>query len=280
MTDIRKIVVLGGGYTGLAVARQARARGLDVRVSSRREEHARELEALGFRTLYGRALPELLEPEVDAATQVIVTFPPADGVTDAAVADKLTRAGAVTYVSSTAVYGNLRGHIDDTTPVPEATGRALARLGAESLYRSLGGAVLRCPGIYGPDRGIHVRLLRGNYLLPGDGQNVLSRIHVEDLAALLLSAASAPGETFVVGDLEPAPHAVVVRFLCERYGLPFPPSAPLDAVPETLRADRSVDGRRALASLGVTLRYPSFREGMAHAEVPGGSALPERRPKP
>lgn len=262
--DLRKVVVLGGGYTGLAVARRARAEALDVRLSARREEHARELERLGFRTLFGRPLPEALAAELDATTHVIVTFPP-DGVTDASITSPLARAGAVTYVSSTAVYGDVRGHIDDTTPVPAATGRAAARLTAESLYRSLGATVLRCPGIYGPERGIHVRLLRGDYCLPGDGQNVLSRIHVEDLAALLLAAPRAPRETFVVGDLEPAPHAVVVRFLCERYGVPFPPSAPLESVPETLRADRSVDSSRALASLGVTLRYPTFREGMAGA---------------
>lgn len=257
-----KVVILGGGYTGLAVARRARAQGRIVMISARREEHARELEALGFHALFGRPLEASLRLEVDAATHVIVTFPP-DGITDAVIAPELEAAGAVTYVSSTAVYGKLRGHIDDGTPVPEATGRAVARLSAEATYRALGATVLRCPGIYGADRGVHVRLLRGDYRLPGDGSHVLSRIHVDDLAALLLAAPRAPGETFVVGDLEPAPHAVMVRFLCERYGLPFPPSAPLDTVPETLTADRSVDASRALATFGVTLRYPSFREGMA-----------------
>lgn len=262
MPELEKVVVLGGGYTGLAVARRARSLGRDVAISARREEHARELEALGFRALFGPALPLSLRTEVDGAAHVVVTFPP-DGVTDAAIAGELARAGAVTYVSSTAVYGKLRGHIDDTTPVPHASGRAVARLAAESTYRALGATVLRCPGIYGRDRGIHVRLLRGDYRLPGDGSHVLSRIHVEDLAALLLAAPRAPRETFVVGDLEPAPHAIVVRFLCERYGLPFPPSAPLAEVPETLTADRNVDASRALATFGVTLRYPSFREGMA-----------------
>lgn len=277
--DVKKVVVLGGGYTGLAVARRARDEGREVCVSARREAHARELEQLGFRTLFGRPLPEALEAELDATTHVVVTFPP-DGVTDASITTPLARAGAVTYVSSTAVYGSVRGRIDDTTPVPPATGRAVARLAAESSYRALGGTVLRCPGIYGPERGIHVRLLRGDYRLPGDGTHVLSRIHVEDLAALLLAAPRAAGESFVVGDLEPAPHEVMVRFLCERYGVPFPPSAPLESVPETLRSDRSVDSSRALAVLGVTLRYPTFREGMADARIPEISALPERRPKP
>lgn len=262
MPEIEKVVVLGGGYTGLAVARRASALGRNVAISARREEHARELEALGFRTLFGPALEVSLRGVVDSATHVVVTFPP-DGFTDGVVARELASAAAVTYVSSTAVYGKLRGHIDDMTPVPEPTGRAVARLAAESTYRALGGTVLRCPGIYGRDRGIHVRLLRGDYRLPGDGRHVLSRIHVEDLAQLLLAAPCAPGETFVVGDREPAPHAAVVRFLCERYGVPFPPSAPLADVPETLTADRNVDASRALARFGVTLRYPSFREGMS-----------------
>jgi nucleoside-diphosphate-sugar epimerase len=264
-----KVIVLGGGYTGLRVATKARARGSDVCVSARREEQARELESLGFRALFGEPLERSLAAEIDPTTHVVVTFPP-DGVTDAAIAPVLAAARAVSYVSSTAVYGALRGRIDDATPTPAPSGRAVLRLAAEATYRALGATVLRCPGIYGPERGIHVRLRRGDYLLPGDGTNVLSRIHVEDLASLLLASARAKGETFVVGDLEPAPHAVVVRFLCERYGIPFPASAPLDAVPETLRADRAVDGRRALAVLGVELLYPSYREGMApeQAELP------------
>jgi nucleoside-diphosphate-sugar epimerase len=257
-----KVIVLGGGYTGLRVARRARAAGSDVCVSARREEQARELESLGFRALFGEPLERSLAAEVNATTHVIVTFPP-DGVTDATIAPALAPARAVSYVSSTAVYGALRGRIDDTTPTPEPSGRAVLRLAAEATYRALGATVLRCPGIYGPERGIHVRLLRGDYRLPGDGTNVLSRIHVEDLASILLASARAPGERFVVGDLEPAPHAIVVRFLCERYGVPYPASAPLEAVPETLRADRAVDGRRALAMLDVELLFPSYREGMA-----------------
>jgi nucleoside-diphosphate-sugar epimerase len=128
--------------------------------------------------------------------------------------------------------------------------------------------VLRCPGIYGPDRGVHVRLLRGDYRLPGDGSRSLSRIHVEDLAALLLATADGEGgaftgRTFVVGDLRPAPHREVVEYLCAAYGVPWPASVPLESVHATLRADREVDGSRALSELGVRLRFPTYREGMS-----------------
>ena len=53
------------------------------------------------------------------------------------------------------------------------------------------------------------------------------------------------------------------RWICEHHGVPFPPSVPLEEVHETLRSDRRVDGARARERLGVTLRYPSYRDGMA-----------------
>jgi hypothetical protein len=51
--------------------------------------------------------------------------------------------------------------------------------------------------------------------------------------------------------------------VCEEFGVPLPPFVPLESVHESLRADRRVDPSRALARAGITLRYPSYREGMA-----------------
>lgn len=258
---LSRVLVLGTGYTGTRVALRARARGLAVLATVRRDEHAFALRQLGVDTVVLPQLDAALASHVDGRTHVVITFPP-DGHTDARVAPSLGAAAAVTYVSSTGVYGALRGHIDDATPTPPATGRSAARLEAEALYRQQGATVLRCPGIYGPDRGIHVRLLRGEYRLPGDGTRALSRIHVDDLAELILAAPASPGETFVVGDAEPATHAEIARWLAAVHGLPFPQSVPLDQVHETLRADRAVDGSRALRQLGVQLAYPTYREGM------------------
>jgi nucleoside-diphosphate-sugar epimerase len=152
--------------------------------------------------------------------------------------------------------------VDDTTPLPaEVSPKYAAILAAERAFRDVGAAVLRAPGIYGEGRGIHVRLQRGDFKLSGDGSRYSSRIHVADLAELLLASAATPRETFVVGDLEPCRQIDMVTWLCERLRLPLPASAPLEAVHETLRRNRQVDASRALARLGVTLRYPTYREG-------------------
>jgi nucleoside-diphosphate-sugar epimerase len=195
------------------------------------------------------------------ATHAVVTFPPA-GDTDLKLAALLAKARAISYLSTTGVYEDIEGEIDDTTPLPGAPSpKYAAVLAAEAAYRAVGGAVLRSPGIYGAERGIHVRLLRGDFKLSGDGSRYGSRIHVEDLAELLLASAQTPGETFVVGDLEPCRQRDMVAWLCERLGLPFPESAPLDQVHETLRRNRRVNPTRALQLLSITLKYPTYREG-------------------
>ena len=106
---------------------------------------------------------------------------------------------------------------------------------------------------------------RGLYIAP---PGRLSLVHVDDLAQLVLASggfAELRGHAMVVGDLEPAPHIDVVRFICEAYGVPMPAFVPLESVHESLRADRRVDPSRAITTLGVTLRYPTYREGVAPA---------------
>jgi len=268
------VLVLGCGFAGSAVARLARSRGQQLLTTVRSAERARALESDGFAVLAAAQLDEAIAAHVSADSHVVVAFPP-DGQSDARVAPALAGARAVTYISSTGVYGDRTGMIDDTTPLPEPPSeRARRILLAEACYREIGATVLRCPGIYGATRGLHMRILRGEHRIPGDGSRTLSRIHVEDLAALALAAASKRAETYVVGDLEPAPHIEVVRFVCEQYGVALPPSVPWESVHESLRADRAVDGSRALRELAVTLRYPSYREGMARGQGTLASGQP------
>ena len=260
------LMVLGCGFSGSAIARRALSEGKRVLATVRSADRAETLRAdpslahLELLTL--PALPADIGLNASAATHVVVAFPP-DGETDARIAPALAGAQAVTYISSTGVYGERAGRVDDSTPVADPPSARAARiLDAEQCYRAIGGTVLRCPGIYGEQRGLHMRVLRGEHRIPSDGSRTLSPIHVEDLASFALAARARRGETFVVGDLAPVPHIEVVRFVCERHGVPLPPMIPWEQAHETLRADRSVDSRRAREVLGVTLRYPSYREGM------------------
>jgi nucleoside-diphosphate-sugar epimerase len=90
----------------------------------------------------------------------------------------------------------MRSWTSPPEPPSQRSGRILR---AEALSRAHAAAVLRASAIYGPDSGLHMRMIRGEHKLPGDGSPIVTRIHVDDLAAFALAAAErARGETFVI----------------------------------------------------------------------------------
>lgn len=261
-----RVLILGCGYTGTAALRQAALRGLPVVATVRSEQRARALAGAPAKILRAPALDDSIREHVDAQTHVVVSFQP-DPATDQVVSKSLAGAHSIAYISSTGVFGELRGQIDDNTRPPSPPSERAARLlRTEELYRMQGATVLRAAAIYGPDRGLHMRVIRGEHKIPGDGRRMVSRIHVEDLAAFALAAGEhGRGDTFVIGDEAPAPHIEVIRYICETYNCPLPPTIPLESAHASLQADRAIDSARARASLKVTLRFPSYRDGMSRA---------------
>ena len=240
----------------------------------RTEAAATPLRALGVTVHVASVLDaEVVAPLVDGAA-VLVSFPP-DGRTDAALVGVVATARAVVYVSSTGVYGERVGAIDEDTPTDAREPRAAARLRAETTWREAGAVALRAAGIYGPGRGLHRRILEGSYRVPGDGARVVSRIHADDLAAMALDAlARAPrGGCYVAADDAPVSQREVVRWLCAGLGLPWPASVPVAEVPETLQHDRSALNARVKRDLGLTLRYPTWREGFTQCLAAEGVAF-------
>lgn len=257
------LVVLGCGFTGTAAARLALSEGRTVVAVARSTASLADARAFGAdaRVIPSLTAAAMADLPLDGA-DVLVCFPP-DGVTDEAIAPTISRARAVVYISTTGVYGDTRGAIDHTTPIAPTTASAALRVQAESHWRAQGATVLRAAGIYGPFRGLHRRLARGDFRIPGDGSNVVSRIHADDLARLCVAAcAKRLGPvSHPVADACPVPQREVIEWICHTLKLPVPPCVPLDQVHETLRHDRSIDGRALRAALSVELAFPSYREG-------------------
>ncbi len=246
------MILLGVGRLGEALAR--RSPGCVGTTRARPDT----LRALGITPVLAA------EADLEALTKdrdVVVSFPP-DGETDARWS-RACAARRLVYVSSTGVYSDVE--VDEHTPARATTPRARARLDAETLWRARGAMIVRSAAIYGPGFGLHERVRAGAHVVPGDGSNVISRVHVDDLAAIVAAALARgrPGATYLAADLAPARHGDVVDFVVALLGVPPPRSAPPSQVPETLRGSRSVDPTATLRELGVTLSYPSFRVGVA-----------------
>ena len=78
-----------------------------------------------------------------------------------------------------------------------------------------------------------------------------------------------PGAIYNVCDDEPAPAADVIGHACDLLGIAPPPLTPLEdadlsPMAQSFYADnRRVSNARIKAELGVVLRYPNYRAGLA-----------------
>jgi nucleoside-diphosphate-sugar epimerase len=275
----KPVLILGCGYTGQRVARRLLDGGVTVTATSRDADRPEmvQLAEAGAKVLRFDAsdptIPERLTREVRPGTRVLHSLPAlgqAGALWDPtpSVLDLLGgRPGRMVYLSTTGVYGNIR-EVDETTPAAPATGRQRLRLAAEQAVAAgpWPSLILRPAAIYGPGRGVHVRLREGSFKLLGDGSNFVSRIHVDDLASIVVAALfSEVTGAYPVADDEPCPSREIVAYCTKLLGLPMPPSAGPDELDETRRTDRRVDGRAIRRLLGVDLRYPSYREGVSAA---------------
>jgi nucleoside-diphosphate-sugar epimerase len=266
-----QVLVLGAGFAGHTVGRRARVRGHSVTLTTRNPERAAALRSEGFAVVHAPEItPEVLDAQIGslADTHVVATFPP-DSTTDQRLAEWSKPAKRITRLSSTSVYGAHEGIIDADTPTA-TDARARAQLLSENAWLP-NATVLRCAAIYGRPRGVHTRILAGTWRTPGDGSRYVSRIHVNDLATIVLDLHN-PGHALLVGDTLPATHLEIAQFVCERTGAPLPKHVPLESVHATLRGNRRVDASLTHRAMLSTLRYPTYREGLAflgpHSFVP------------
>ena len=99
------------------------------------------------------------------------------------------------YLSSTSVYAESEGGwVDEKSPLASDE-RATVMVQAEKKTIAAGGSVLRCAGLYGPDREFRNR---------GDGpERWLNVVHVEDAARAAAIALRVRKEVFNVAEDEP-----------------------------------------------------------------------------
>lgn len=178
------------------------------------------------------------------------------------------------YTGSTGVFGYDDGrNVDEETPVSPATESAEILAEAERLVLDAastggpGGRVVRLSGLYGPERyGIVERVRRGALALgPGDGA-WMNFCHRDDAVATVLAALERGRSAAVyhASDAEPTPRRDVITWIAGRIGV-VPAIAPEVAGSRARgprEANRRVLSERTRAELGITLRFPSFREGL------------------
>ncbi len=296
----KTLFCFGLGYSARRLADRLAARGWRV-AGTVRNPGARELppewQIAGFS---GDRPAEGLAEALAGTTHILSSIPPGGGMGDGPSdrpenrldhrpgdpvlqhhRDAILRLPALSwigYLSATSVYGDCAGAwVDETAPLRPTGRRGARRVATEQAWLQLFEEdgipvhIFRLAGIYGPGRSALDRLRTGQTRVAVKDGQVFGRIHVDDIATALEASIARPhpGQIYNLCDDEPAPPQDVAACAARLLGVAAPAPVPLaeaglsEAALSFYRDNRRVSNARIKKDLGVRLRWPTYREGLA-----------------
>lgn len=276
------LFVFGYGYTAARLGRRLLDQGWQVTGTSRDPQRLAGMAAQGVTPLAWPGADPW--PALAQADHLLISIAPDAGGDPVLLQarEAIMRASPclrwVGYLSSTNVYGDHQGGwVDEGAALTPATGRGRARVAAESAWQELAASaglplhIFRLAGIYGPGRGPFAKVRAGTARRIIKAGQVFSRIHVDDIATVLMASIRQPdpGAVYNVCDNDPAPPQDVIEEAARMLGLPIPPAEDFDTAEQSPMArsfyaeSKRVRNDRITLDLGVTLAYPDYRAGLA-----------------
>ena len=275
---MKTLLSFGHGFSSRALAKLLVPKGWRVIGTTRSEEKFAQFRAEGVEAVLfpGSDVTAILS---DATHVLLSAGPTEDGdpVLSVLRQDFMAKASDLEwagYLSTTGVYGDHQGAwVDEDTPLTPSTRRGQWRKEAEEAWQTIPDLplhIFRLAGIYGPGRGPFSKVRRQTARrIIKDGQ-VFSRIHVDDIAQVLLASIDAPnpGRIYNLCDDDPAPPQDVISYAADLLGVPHPPAvafeeADMSPMARSFYAEsKRVRNDRIKDELGVKLVYPTYKTGL------------------
>ena len=277
---IKHLLVFGPGYTASPVMARAKAEGWRVTGSYRDNKGQAQLEQAGCQAVpfsAGQLDTDLPVSHVLTSIAPLEAGDPVLRLWESWLKQQKALC-ALHYLSSTNVYGDRGGAWVDETSLPVPTlKRGILRLEAETAWQTLATDMAlpcftyRLAGIYGPGRNSFTALKAGKarrIIKPGQ---VFGRIHRDDIANTVWAALNSKHKSgiFNLADDLPAPPQDVVAAAAKLLGMPVPPATKLENADLSVMAqsfyaeNKRVRNDKIKKELGITLLYPSYKEGLA-----------------
>lgn len=269
------LLSIGHGFSASVLGAHLIKDGWTVYGTTRSVEKAKKLNNDGVNSIIWPGTN--LTPYIQKATHILTSVSPnsqGDPVLDQynEVFSKNTF-DWVGYLSTTGVYGNHNGGwVDENSPLKPTTTRGQLREEAEFAWSKLNVNlhIFRLAGIYGPGRGPFSKVRNGTARrIIKEGQ-LFSRIHVDDIAQVLLASIRYPrqGAIYNVCDDIPAPPEDVIAYAAELLGMPIPIAVDYNEADMTPMArsfyaeNKRVRNDLIKEELGIELKFPDYKTGL------------------
>ena len=241
-----KIGVLGCGWLGFPLAKRLVQDSYEVFGTTTSKEKLQQLEEAGIHPFQIALKPDIILGDIENFLShvdiLIVNVPPRlRGSSTESFSAKMmllyteikkNGVKKVIFVSSTSVYGDLEGEIDEWTPPKPTTESGKQLLESEKLFREdpdISTTIIRFGGLIGPDRHPVTMLSKKQHLT--NGNDPVNLIHLEDCIHIIITILKNQywGELFnAVNPFHPIKSDYYLAEAAKR-GLPAPPYATDDS---------------------------------------------------
>ena len=277
-TRMKKLLIYGYGYTASYLAETLNTENYLIIGSSREEKKFnsdnKKVKFINNSQVYNCLLK-------DDITHILVSVPPND-LGDIFIQNyreiitKNKNIEWIGYLSATNVYGDHNGElVSESSQTKPKTKKGINRLVAEKQWLELISKfnlpikIFRLAGIYGPNRNIKERLIKGlvkNIFKEGQ---FFSRIYVEDIANILNLSMNniTKNKIYNLADDFSCNLNVIIEYLCEKNSLIKPVQIDFDDMSLDYKKEsfflenKRVDNSLVKKDLLKNFKYPSFKEG-------------------
>ena len=275
---MKKLLIYGYGYTASYLAETLNTENYLI-IGSSREEKKFNSDNKKVKFINNSQVNNCLLK--DDITHILVSVPPNDlgdifiqNYRDIIIKNKNIE--WIGYLSATNVYGDHNGElVSESSQTKPKTKKGINRLVAEKQWLELISKfnlpikIFRLAGIYGPNRNIKERLIKGlvkNIFKEGQ---FFSRIHVEDIANILNLSMNniTKNKIYNLADDFSCNLNVIIEYLCEKNSLIKPAQIDFDDMSLDYKKEsfflenKRVDNSLVKKDLLKNFKYPSFKEG-------------------
>ena len=277
-TRMKKLLIYGYGYTASYLAETLSTENYLI-IGSSREEKKFNSDNKKVKFINNSLVNNCLLK--DDITHILVSVPPNDlgDIFIQNYRDIITKNKNIEwigYLSATNVYGDHNGElVSESSQTKPKTKKGINRLVAEKQWLELISKfnlpikIFRLAGIYGPNRNIKERLIKGlvkNIFKEGQ---FFSRIHVEDIANILNLSMNniTKNKIYNLADDFSCNLNVIIEYLCEKNSLIKPAQIDFDDMSLDYKKgsffleNKRVDNSLVKKDLLKNFKYPSFKEG-------------------
>jgi len=281
---IKKIICFGFGQVAKNFIKKLNDQGVPFKLTttSREESRNKKFENISYESFQftEEGFDKNLIPKFEEADHILLSIAPING-TDIVIKNlkdylKSSKFKWITYLSATSVYGNHNGEwVDENSETKPNSPNGVERLKVEKEWMQLASKfdlpfqIFRLSGIYSNQYNILKRLKSGEANIINKKNHFFSRIHVEDIANVLVSSLSnfKKKEIYNISDNQPASAEEVTMYGVKLLGIDKPKTIEINEIKSEMlknfyKDSKKVNNKKMKEFFNYKLKYPTYVEGL------------------